>query len=110
MPFERTTYKQNEHERNEHVIDIFTSEDIENITWVRGNTNFISSVEYDIIFNTRNKFDEIYEISFSTREVNFIFPEASMYFSVYYIKGECFQQQGHRILYLFTNFTTIKKK
>ena len=29
--------------------------DIENNTWVRGNTRFISSVEHDIMFNTRNK-------------------------------------------------------
>ena len=28
---------------------------IENNTWVRGNTRFISSVEDDIMFNTRNK-------------------------------------------------------
>ena len=28
---------------------------IGNDTWVRGNTRFISSVERDIMFNTRNK-------------------------------------------------------
>ena len=28
---------------------------IENNTWVRGNARFISSVEHDIMFNTRNK-------------------------------------------------------
>ena len=28
---------------------------IENNTWLRGNTIFISSVEHNIMFNTRNK-------------------------------------------------------
>ena len=48
---------------------------IENNTWVRGNTRFISSVEHDIMLN----------IMFNTRNKSGISKHPYMYFSVYYI-------------------------
>ena len=51
---------------------------IENNTWVRGNTRFISSVEHDAL--TR-------EISCSTREINLVFPSIHVFFCLLY-KGQ----------------------
>ena len=47
---------------------------VENNTWVRGNTGFVSSVEYDV--SAANE----WEISGRTREINLVF-QAPMYFS-----------------------------
>ena len=45
-------------------------------TWMLGNTKFISPVENDISALTR-------EISYSTLEINFVFPRTHVLFSIY---------------------------
>ena len=50
-----------------------TEEEIENNTWVRRNTKFISSVEHDIS-----------EISCSTREINLVCPSTHVFFCLLY--------------------------
>ena len=54
---------------------------IENNTWVRGNTRFISSVEHDISRVSAS------EISCSTREINLVFPSTHVFFCLLY-KGQ----------------------